>query len=625
MALRVDRTKRRRRQFYVYDLEWYPENYETRLVGLYDGKRYTHWDNVLDFLKTILTRPYRDSIFFAHAGGLADVQFILETVLERRNPELRVEASFSGSSAIIVRLELGGHSWTFCDSYWLLRDKLEKIGNSLGIEKYVDYRCSNYPGCGHKVSGSGKYVCDCGAVDWDGQLKFCVKCLKAMRWDGNTQCIFYAPMGELLVRNEQDCVILHRAIDRFQEELLHLGGELQMTVASCALKLFKCAFLKHDIPTDKHINDRCRTAYVASRVEVLSRECRGANYFDINSSFPYSMTKPQPGRALGETGPYREGTSLALVEATVNIPAGSLVKGIPPLPYRQGQRVFFPTGRFRSRFMAADLDLLVEGGGRIETIWDVCHFAPFSDLAEYVFTVYELRKKAPDDFLKLLYKYLLNSLYGKFGECDLKEALLINPKKIPKCQKLEDCREGHCRCRRLIRPGMWLVSKKVDVKHEHVPISANITALSRGLITRHLWNAPDAFYCDTDSIVTSGNLPTGIELGQLKHEQVVDHGVFLAPKLYKISPGDKGAPYKIRAKGFRGLTEAEFDALGMGSPVEITRMLRLKELYNSGQGDHPREIKMLKSARMVERPKREVLTNGKTRPWSVEELQEDTA
>lgn len=602
------------RRFAVYDLEWYPETYEVRLVGVFDGRSYRSYPSVDAFLEAELSHENEGVVFFAHAGGLADVQFILERMLHNPFSGWVINAAFSGSSAIIVRAERGRGSWTFADSYWLLRDSLAKIGASIGMEKGgADYYCPNHPSCGH-----------------DGK------------------CIFWAPIGILRDYNELDCRILWNAINRFQFELLDLGGELALTVASCAMRLFRGAYLKQAIPTDPEINETCRSAYIASRVEPFESFYRGSweegpggvitklhdfrRYYDVNSSFPFSMTKPQPGKAIRSSTRWAEG-KLSLVNATVTVPA----MDVPPIPMRASARVYFPTGTWDGWFMGTDLQLLLESGGRIESI-SRCHdFEPFDDFRGYVETLYSMRRSSKDSFRKLLLKYLLNSLYGKTGEQSEKDTLIAGRK--PKKNELRDVRE--------LAPGVWVGIRDAKVEHAWVPIAANITAESRALLTRGIWRSGRAMYCDTDSITTDcKTLGNSTALGELKQEYEVLEARFAAAKLYrlkvlakkgadgKLEPAlldeDEGPFYamdKIRAKGFaprRGLTSGEFDELVEGTPMRQVRMLRVREVLASGDL-RPREQVIEKRVLLAERPKRCPLPDGRSRPWDVSELEAEGA
>ncbi|MHA2066788.1 MAG: DNA polymerase, partial [Candidatus Thorarchaeota archaeon] len=218
-------------------------------------------------------------------------------------------AKFSGSSAVIVRITNGRCHWTFLDSYWLIRQPLRKIGEWVGQQK------------GGEVD----------SVD-----------------------MFYAPLPELIAYNERDCVILYDAIRVFEKTLLELGGRLEVTVASSGLSLFRRRFLDRTIQTDPHINDTARKAYVASRVEVYEHECHNADYWDINSSFPYAMTFDAPGEVAKVSDRYEEG-KLSLCHARIKVPDCDL----PSVPFRtQDSRIYFPVGEWEGWFSNIDLELL---------------------------------------------------------------------------------------------------------------------------------------------------------------------------------------------------------------------------------------------------------------------------
>jgi hypothetical protein len=605
------------RRFKVYDLEWYPsdnyEPYELRLVGVYDGSEYKAYRSIDEFLDGELRRENAGITYFAHAGGLADVTFVVDSII-RRPAGFGMEASFSGSSAIICKVERGERcSWTFADSFWLMRDSLSEIGKSLGMEKGGgDYFCPSYPSCGHK---KGK-------------------------------CIFWAPFSILKDYNELDCVILYRALRRFEDQLLDLGGELKLTVASCALTLFRSRFLTADIPTNDWINDYARESYTSSRVENLllgfegghtcqdfvldppteGHICTGAHYYDFNSSFPYSMSQPLPGKYAGSSRRWNEDDELALVYAEVAVGDGN----IPPIPYKLENRVFFPTGSWKAWFTGVDLQTLLESGvGRIVKLFKVLRFHPFTDFARYVETIYSLRKAATDPFVKLLLKYLLNTGYGKLSESSEKDGLILN-RRLPKgCRVVLD-RSGM---------GAYLVERNVDVPHAHVPAASVITARSRRLLTRSIWKVEKlggwCAYCDTDSNLSSAVLYSSKELGKLKLEGIFDSAVFAAPKLYGMrgrKVEDDGTLARsltdyVRAKGFRGrdgtkLTLDDFRDIVKGEPFSAPRMLRVKELLRSND-TRPREEMFTKSVKQVERPKRAVEADGiHTRPWTVEEINE---
>lgn len=173
------KSKRKRRKFLVWDLEWYPGTYQLRLCGVHDGAHYRYYTTIEKFLEAELIPKNNNAWFFAHAGGLADMAFVFEAIA--KIPGVVVDARFSGSSAIIVSLQWKGGEFWFIDSYWLLRDKLRKIGEALGMLK--------------------------GGEE-------------------NSIKMFSAPLPELATYNEQDCLILWTDISQFEDLIWDLGSQM---------------------------------------------------------------------------------------------------------------------------------------------------------------------------------------------------------------------------------------------------------------------------------------------------------------------------------------------------------------------------------------------------------------
>ena len=578
------------RDYVVYDLEWVPGTLQLRLVGVYCRERgYRYYESIEAFVTNELTHKNRGKWFYAHAGGLADFQFLLEHMATRQ--EFRLRAAFSGSSAIIVHVTRGKNAFHFVDSLWLFRDTLRNIGKHVGIEKGNE--------------------------------------------DENVEFYKNATVDELVEYNRIDCLILYEAIERFESTLLDLGGQLKMTIASCGMELFRRRFLKADIETSKSVNDIARNAYFASRVEVLTTSCDSAYYYDVNSSFPYSMTQPLPGEMIGSTRRLPDG-GIYIADVDITIPETYF----PSMPVRYAQRLFFPTGRFRNWYSSVDIELLMKLGGRLNKVYEVIRFKENRDLKDYVETLYNLRKNAVG-FESIVYKYLMNCVYGKFAEIDIKSAMLINPLTRP---PIED----------MVSPGIFVMDKIVQVPHMHVPISVHITAIARKTLYDYMSQSSELHYCDTDGFSTTNRFQDGNELGQIKLEKYIRNGRFIAAKVYKLD-GTKADGVKelgdggVRAKGFSKMTVEKFDKLTKNIELDATnrldnkkvletmtleeiekarrdeeivytRMRRIKEVVRGKEGIHPREDEIHKKLRNAI-PKRFFYPDGHSRPWHITELE----
>ena len=617
MALTKITNPRKKRTFLTFDLEWVPgedllddaknpkdpvsgkrlkertDSLVLRICGVVDGpcdgKRgeYRVYDTIGDFLRGELTSKNRGTWFYAHAGGSHDVEFVFDEII-KRSAEMganawKVKASFSGASAIIVHVTRGKNAWHFCDSYWLLRDGLASIGRAIGLPKLDEEERKT-------KADTVKYYRD-------------------------------TPIERLKPYNERDCAILWRAIDNFEHVLQSLGGQLQMTIASCAMHLFRRRFLRRDVETSHAVNEAARKAYFASRVEVFNTWAMDFLIYDINSSFPYSMTFPCPGDFRGARNSIPDSDDercIYLADVMIDVPDMYL----PPVPHRVGGRVFFPVGQWRTWLSSVDVRLLLREGGRILKVFEVLEFEAFQDLKDYALTVYEMRKNSDTSFEKLVYKYLLNALYGKFAETPDKEAIFINPEKIDR------------RVMKMIMPGVWAKTQTVPVAHMHVPISVHITAIARRTLYNYLKECErqgcSYHYVDTDSVATLAKLPTGEKLGALKLEKKITEATFAAPKVYmgegyELKKDGTWAPVKLnKAKGFslpKNPEEARAKLLKIieGQEIEVQRMARLRELYRM-QVSEPVEVVIRKALTGLMLSKRFHYPDGSTRPWSIDEL-----
>ena len=567
-------TRTRHRKILAYDFEWVPGVLKIRLCGIYDGNTYRSYPDVRTFLTRELVAANRGAWFFAHAGGLADVSFVLEQAMLMNRWD--VEASFSGSSAIIVHLreKHTRNVFHFVDSFWLLRTSLHKIGKWIGIEKLAASERET-------EEGARAYYAN-------------------------------APFSELRTYNQRDCVILWTAVTMMEDILHGMGSQLQMTIASCAMQLFRRVYLQSDIATCDVVNDIAKFSYVASRVEVFCSDCDEANYYDINSSFPFCMTQPCPGELTG-AGDRIPDHGLYIADVEVTVPEIM----IPPLPYRHKNRIYFPSGSWRNWFTSVDLEYLQECGGTINHTYEVLLFEERTDLRDYAIDVYEKRKGAPpESFESAVYKVMLNSLYGKFAEQRVKTGFLYDPVRFP---------SNMIGPPEMVFPGGFLIRTEAEVPHAHVPISAFITARSRANLGRFMQACDEVYYCDTDGFATSSTLPTSTELGDLKLEKVISHGRFVSPKIYRL---DKASGEVIvKAKGFSlGRDEkaaiAKWERVASDCEVQIERMLRIRELYRTGS-TRPTEEPYSKRLRRTLMDKRFMYPDGSSRPWTVEEIIEE--
>jgi len=187
---------------------------------------------------------------------------------------------------------------------------------------------------------------------------------------------------------------------------------------------------------------------------------------------------------------------------------------------------------------------------------------------EFVMDLYTKRKNEKKEFMRLVYKILLNSLYGKFAQ-KYKGKSQWEPCTISleELNKLSDFRikDGYiCLKRDSLPPGFCF------------PIwSSYITAYARCLLYDYI-KANDVIYCDTDSIVTRNMIPTSYELGSMKLEKVIVSGIIVKPKFYEFNK-------KGKVKGIPRLyAEKNFDKILFEEKAKYDRFMTFAQSLNMG-------------------------------------------
>lgn len=579
---KIPEPKRRRVKITAYDGEWY--KMRLRLFGAYDEQGYRWYESAEAFLAGELVQRNAGRWYYAHAGGLADILFLIHTLV--KDPRYSAKALFSGSSAVILKITRGRFSWSFIDSLFTLKGSLRKIGEKLGFPK--------------------------------------------------GDCAFDAPLSELIPYNRRDCEILYRAITTFQEQVVDLGSELKPTLASTALRLIRRQYWGEKVFTSKAINERLRPAYLGGRTEVFirGRVPKGA-IFDINSSYPHAMRNPLPGSKSHSSRTIPDDDAPYIADVTVTVPIDT---HIPTLPMILGDKLIFPVGTRRQLVCRPELELAISEGARIERVHMVDVFTPDHSLSTFSEDLYRRRTQS-EGYEADTYKRLLNSAYGKFAERSLKTSVLISPT-AKQLEGLKSRRYDKGEVA-MITPGVFLVEEESEVTHAHIPLTAYITSLARAHLSRLLIQDGDPIYCDTDSIMTTATLPTSDALGGLKLEKEYVRGVVVAPKLYALEHEE--GEHTVKAKGYAKVVDAAgvserlnidaFRELIKGGHVVMGRMKRLREMLGAGElqpseimqpklyhgnfeNGAPREIQISKGA------KRYFRSDGTSRAWAVDEYME---
>lgn len=292
-------------------------------------------------------------------------------------------------------------------------------------------------------------------------------------------------------------------------------GSFKNTLPSIAFSAYRTHYMPkdtlncHALPEVLSLE---RAAYYGGRTELWKRgEMKNLHYVDINSMYPYVMkTHPYPVKLINYSE--RETTESLQDYLNQNYALVSLVLLDTPentYPKRYNKRLVFPTGTFTTVLSTPEIVYALEK----EHIKKVLKTAIYEQ--DYIFTnyidhFYNARIKAREEgnpVLDKVYKLMLNSLYGKFGqlkrefievgECDtsLNSAETIN----------DIDEEGN-----LLEVNMRYFGGKIyaehpieDVAHNSViPIASHVTAYARMLLWDYIQivGIENHFYNDTDSL-----------------------------------------------------------------------------------------------------------------------------
>lgn len=324
-----------------------------------------------------------------------------------------------------------------------------------------------------------------------------------------------------------------------------------------------------------------RSAIYGGRVEIFQPGGEGnIMWTDINSLYPSVMLDEFPGE-MSET---KTMLKFGITRATVLIPRQTLA----PLPVRVTESnpvsgvhenaIIFPCGRVTGTWVNAELRNAVENHG---VVIERIHHSVGTDesvrpYARFVEEFYRRRLASDSEAYKLIYKLLMNNLYGQLGMGGVvtRTAPLTT-------QRAMDIRQGKSDATIYGDAVMFDVAIPLPA-HVNYAHAAHVTAYGRIRLLSFLRSIPRErlIYCDTDSCFffhpTGEELPfpTGSRLGEMKIEGVGERIDVIAPKTYEITV--KGST-KSKAKGVPSRHAKHFIAT---KSAEYAAPFKMKEAIN---------------------------------------------
>lgn len=223
----------------------------------------------------------------------------------------------------------------------------------------------------------------------------------------------------------RDCEILLLAVKTFRNIWQEYGADIAATLASTSTAYLRRTAIPEDAWGWTPGQDATASAaYYGGRVERFMRridssepDINDVRYYDINSSYPWSMVHPLPtkyrGYATGRHSKVGRPNIFSIVEADVIVHTDT---HIGPLPWKptygpQKDRLVFPVGSFTGCFTWGELEAMEETGtGSIQSIRQSWVYDTGDYLAPFIGHWYEVKKQAKTPAERFIAKLAMNSI-----------------------------------------------------------------------------------------------------------------------------------------------------------------------------------------------------------------------
>lgn len=371
---------------------------------------------------------------------------------------------------------------------------------------------------------------------------------------------------ELIKYCENDVISLHQIINRFSLEIFKLYRidiNKCMTLSSISFSIFRSNFLTQ-LTIPKITGELYKDIYKSYRGGIVDMYIpQGYNLFlqDVNSEYPDVMRNDMPGGNVyyveGNIDLNKKsnfGFFKAEVEANNNL-------NIPILPVKFKNVTMCPLGKWTGWYFSEELKEAQNKYGYKIKVLKGYIFERINVFEGFVNSLYSIKENTPKkEPLYLITKLLLNMLYGRMAMgVEIEENLILPYDETEKyyvnpnisVTDVIDLGFGKELIKFLKKtPNLDLEKDSPNIS---ISIASAIVAYGRIKINslKHL-SGILVYYSDTDSLVTNKPLPDyllGSKLGQLKIEENIKSGLFLAPKVYGyINPELKS---KVKIKGLK--------------------------------------------------------------------------
>lgn len=494
---------------------------------IYDGHRpqvFYSGDELIDELRR------RGGVWWAHAGGVYDLLYVLERARARGIP-----CQVDRSQHRITRIVMG--KLTLRDSYALWPVPLDEIAGALGVPvPSLPWPCVCNKDCGG--------YCQIGprAAQGDPDLEDYCKADCRVLYDG-----------------------LHLLADFAAEHGIRLRGTLGSTAWAAAQSELGVPDSEIPWPIWRH----ARRGDKGGRIAIIRPRVHGPGaHHDICNAYPAQLAKAElPVGGMRELGNRQALLALGrmrpgIYTLTVNVPDSLF---LPPLPWSQGGQLCFPVGTFTGSWTIPEIACALERGVSITEahsalVWEAT--APiFAPLVERWYAIRRaIGRKTP---LGQWIGRLAKALTGKFAERPERSRVMFHPESIKVCLRNGQCKNG-CTKRCGAYEQLDLDGHIYAIPYQRLGSSAypQWSAYLRAM-TRVQWlEQAERFgeslaFGNTDSLwhTSRGSPePLGDGLGQWEYQHSFTDLEIRSPNTYAFRDDDG----KLEIRGVPGITEEDW-------------------------------------------------------------------
>ena len=213
----------------------------------------------------------------------------------------------------------------------------------------------------------------------------------------------------------RDAAIAYRTGRFLNRAYARLGERPRLTLPSTVYAVWSRQYFKDPVLAPAwEVRRHAREAYYGGRTEAFAvGEFDAPSSIDVASMYPWAMTAgpfPVPWESFTRVGKGARIEPLGLYRVRVS---SDVYPGV--LPVRTDRGLEFPIGTWGGWYVGEELIAAVENGAKIRVEQGYTWERTVKPFDRYVRNLFAAKRQARGP-LRLLYKLMLNALYGKFGQ-----------------------------------------------------------------------------------------------------------------------------------------------------------------------------------------------------------------